>query len=97
MISVWQITPLGTQKTAEDENPKKYESVTVAILAQGTSWAVAVTQAFLLAGSILVKCACAWPGLDRTNSGLGAQLSVLSGPAGASKCHPVHFPGCVGS
>ena len=73
------------------------ELVTVAILAQGTSWAVAVTQAFLLAGSILVKCACAWPGLDRTNPGLGAQLSVLSGPAGASKCHPVHFPGCVGS
>ena len=29
-------------------------SVTVAILAQGTSWAVAVTQAFLLPGSILV-------------------------------------------
>ena len=27
---------------------------TVAILAQGTSWAVAVTQAFLLPGSILV-------------------------------------------
>ena len=29
--------------------------VTVAILAQGTSWAVAVTQAFLLPGSILRK------------------------------------------
>ena len=29
-------------------------SFTVAILAQGTSWAVAVTQAFLLPGSILV-------------------------------------------
>ena len=29
--------------------------VTVAILAQGTSWAVAVTQAFLLPGSFLVK------------------------------------------
>ena len=28
----------------------------VAILAQGTSWAVAVTQAFLLPGSILVGC-----------------------------------------
>ena len=48
-------------------------SVTVAILAQGTSWAVAVTQAFLLPGSILVvrgggqvtrrlvgKCTDAW-------------------------------------
>ena len=31
-------------------------SFTVAILAQGTSWAVAVTQAFLLPGSILVGC-----------------------------------------
>ena len=29
-------------------------SFTVAVLAQGTSWAVAVTQAFLLPGSILV-------------------------------------------
>ena len=30
-------------------------NLTVAILAQGTSWAVAVTQAFLLPGSILHK------------------------------------------
>ena len=41
-------------------------SFTVAILAQGTSWAVAVTQAFLLPGSILVGCTVgrlcmAWP------------------------------------
>ena len=33
-----------------------HSSFTVAILAQGTSWAVAVTQAFLLPGSILVGC-----------------------------------------
>ena len=31
---------------------QRAETVTVAILAQGTSWAVAVTQAFLLAGSM---------------------------------------------
>ena len=32
------------------------ENVTVAILAQGTSWAVAVTQAFLVVGSIPGDC-----------------------------------------
>ena len=31
-------------------------AVTVAILAQGTSWAVAVTQAFLQVESFVVKC-----------------------------------------
>ena len=36
------------------ENPASL--VTVAILAQGTSWAVAVTQAFLRAGSIPGIC-----------------------------------------
>jgi hypothetical protein len=42
--------------------------VTVAILAQGTSWAVAVTQAFLLPGSILVARAMKDCRQDRQNN-----------------------------
>ena len=75
--------------------------VTVAILAQGTSWAVAVTQAFLLPGSILVKRTLHLPSAQNTysanNAALNAQLSVLSGPAVLAQRHPIHFPGCVGS
>jgi len=76
-------------------------TVTVAILAQGTSWAVAVTQAFLLPGSILVKRTLHLPSAQNTysanNAAFDAQLSVLSGPAVLAQRHPIHFPGCVGS
>ena len=47
---------------------------TVAILAQGTSWAVAVTQAFLARGSILQPCAhrqqwhSCWQGLPASTA-----------------------------
>jgi hypothetical protein len=50
-------TRLTRQKARSERTGLWYPAanVTVAILAQGTSWAVAVTQAFLLPGSILRK------------------------------------------
>ena len=82
-------------------------NVTVAILAQGTSWAVAVTQAFLLPGSILGKRA--WrakskQGEARRKAEQGralapapVPLSVLSWPAGLPKGQAIHVPAYVGS
>ena len=50
-------TRLTRQRARSERTELRYlaANVTVAILAQGTSWAVAVTQAFLLPGSILRK------------------------------------------
>ena len=57
---------------------------TVAILAQGTSWAVAVTQAFLGAGSS--------PSLSITPSTVGVwrQCGIRSGPSADALMHGHH-------
>ena len=55
---------------------------TVAILAQGTCWAVAVTQAFLCA--VLVVCSVVW-------SGVVCDLAPWSPAGGAGLCSGVRF------
>ena len=72
--------------------------VTVAILAQGTSWAVAVTQAFLLPGSILGKRAlCLMVPWTSGRWRSAVPLSVLSWPTSATKGQATHVPAHVGS
>jgi hypothetical protein len=67
-------------------------------LAQGTSWAVAVTQAFLLPGSILGKRALRlivpWTSWRWRSS---VPLSVLSWPASTTNGQATHVPTDVGS
>ena len=55
---------------------------TVAILAQGTSWAVAVTQSFLYA--VLLVCSVVW-------SGVVCDLAPWSPAGGAGVCSAVRF------
>ena len=65
-------------------------SCTVAILAQGTSWAVAVTQAFFMCGGCRWQCVlggCCWL--------LGA--AVASGWSGAELARTHVLPFCVAS
>jgi hypothetical protein len=52
----WKAAPFNVSWASPDRRELAFlaSNLTVAILAQGTSWAVAVTQAFLLPGSILL-------------------------------------------
>ena len=72
MIQAWQLAnKLAT--SAHPQPVRSRTSITVAILAQGTSWAVADTQAFLPSGSIPMRV----QGLSATACSRSAASVVL--------------------
>ena len=78
-----EVQAIGHSRESTMERGGLGQSITVAILAQGTSWAVAVTQAFLGLGSSPGKWAASSP----------VSPNLLQDQQVASSCvhHSVHF------